>query len=253
MPRSRSVLDQAHQLRLVRDADIEVAVGGEDHAIDSALDEALGRHAVGELNARGAIGRTTSPEPLDGVFDGFLPIASSRRQRNTALPGVHDDADPILGAKRVGEHDHGLLHQWKALLIGHRAGDVEQEGQIARRNLFLVNGHRTKADEHEPVFGVPGSGADFGTDGDWSTAARCRIIELEIVDQLFDPYRISRRELALAEESPHVRVRRRVHVHGEGRERVLFDAVEATFPGSRAYEAVFGADLISALFRHLSA
>ena len=45
------------ELALAGDADVEVAVGAEDHAVDAALDEVLAGDLVGELDARAAVGR----------------------------------------------------------------------------------------------------------------------------------------------------------------------------------------------------
>ena len=53
----RLLLDQPDEIALVGDADVEIAVGGEDHAVDAALDEMLRRDLVGQLDALRAVGR----------------------------------------------------------------------------------------------------------------------------------------------------------------------------------------------------
>ena len=50
-------LDQLDELLCVGDADVEIAVGGQDDAVGSVLDEVLGGDVVGELDAGTAVGR----------------------------------------------------------------------------------------------------------------------------------------------------------------------------------------------------
>ena len=56
---------------------------------------------------------------------------------------------------------------------------------------------------------------------------RVLVGEAEVVDQLFDAHRVGWWQRAPIEEAPNVRVRRRVDVDGERRERIVADAVEA--------------------------
>ena len=41
-------------------ADVEIAIGGQNHSVDAALDEALPGQVVGQLNTRATVGGTTA-------------------------------------------------------------------------------------------------------------------------------------------------------------------------------------------------
>ena len=51
------------------DADVEIAVGGKDDAVGAVLDEVLGGHVVGELDAGAAVGRAAGLQLIDGRHD----------------------------------------------------------------------------------------------------------------------------------------------------------------------------------------
>ena len=59
------LFDQPDEFALTRDTHIEVAICGQDHAIDAALDEALGCLGIGTLDAAAAVGRTAGRETLN--------------------------------------------------------------------------------------------------------------------------------------------------------------------------------------------
>ena len=63
------LFDQPHELVLAGGADVEVAVGREDHAIDAAADEVLARDLVGEADALAAVGRSAGFELRDRAID----------------------------------------------------------------------------------------------------------------------------------------------------------------------------------------
>ena len=101
-PLSGLLLDEADQIALVRDADVEVAVGGQDHAVDAALDEVRLGRLVGELDARAAVGRAAGAQPIEGREDPFA-FARGRRGQDEALrAGVDDDGDAVLGRRARG-------------------------------------------------------------------------------------------------------------------------------------------------------
>jgi len=53
--------DQSDQLFLIRDADVEIAVRGQNYSVRAVLDEVLGGDVVRELDARAAVGRAARP------------------------------------------------------------------------------------------------------------------------------------------------------------------------------------------------
>ncbi len=68
----------------------------------------------------------------------------------------------------------------------------------------------------------------------------CGVREPEVVDELFDAHGFSRRQLSAREEAADVRVRRRVHVRAERRERPLERGVKAVRIDARVGFASLG-------------
>ena len=58
-------LDEALELVRIGDADIEIAVGREDHAVDAGLVEALLGQLIGLADAFGARGRAAGDQPVE--------------------------------------------------------------------------------------------------------------------------------------------------------------------------------------------
>ena len=65
-------LDQLDEFILVGDADVEIAVGGQDDAVGAVLDEVLGGDVVSELDAGTAVGRAAGLQLIDGRHDSAL-------------------------------------------------------------------------------------------------------------------------------------------------------------------------------------
>ncbi len=106
-----ALLDQPDQFALARDADVEVAVAGQDDPVVALLLEVLPRHLIGQLDPGAARGGAARLEPLEGVEDLVLPAAGRRRQHQTGRPGVHHDGHPILRPQLVDEQPEGRLDQ----------------------------------------------------------------------------------------------------------------------------------------------
>src|SRR6185312_16229230 len=90
------ILDHRLQRILVDRADVEVAVGGEDHPVHTTLDEALFGLRIGQFDARAAIGGTASVELVDGCVDGGVLVAGGGGQGDAGVTGVGDDRHVIL-------------------------------------------------------------------------------------------------------------------------------------------------------------
>ena len=201
-------------------ADVEVAVGREDHAVDAAALEVLARGGVGELDAGRAVGRTAGVKAGDGAVDVGLAITRCRRQDQAAVARVDDNRHAVLAAKRVGQHPHRRLDQWELVLRLHRPGHVEQEHQIARGRFRSRQRAALQPDQRQVVGRIPRARRQLGRHREW-LACRClAVVEPEVVDQLLDADGIERREVAVGEEPAHVGIRRRVHVDGERGQRV---------------------------------
>ena len=148
--------------------------------------------------------------------------------------GVDDDRHPVVLAELLDEHPQRLLDQRQLVGLVHRARDVDQEDEVARRPLVVGDGTALQADAGEPVLGVPGAAGHLDVDRERVVAGRGRVVVGEVVDQLLDPDGVLRRPRVLVEEAPDVGVGGGVDVDREGRqrggphaeERVLDDPVE---------------------------
>ena len=123
-----------------RDADVEVAVGGEDHAVVAVLDEVLLAPLCTPARSR----RAPAVEPpacrrVERGEDRRLVGAGGRRQHDARRAGVDDDghACPRRAAGRRAGGSADLISGSRSGGC-HRAGDVEQEDEVVRRHLPLV-------------------------------------------------------------------------------------------------------------------
>jgi hypothetical protein len=207
-------------------ADVEVAVGGEHHAVVAAALVALARHAVGEPEPLAAGRRAARLEPLDGLGDARLLRARRGRQHHPALPRVHDERDAVLRAELVDEQPQRALDERQLVVALHRARDVDEEDEVVRRQPLDRDGSRLQRDAHEAVPRLPRRRRHLGVDGDRRVAGGGGEGVREVVDQLLEAHRVGRRARALRQEAAHVAVRRAVHVHREGRARVARDGEE---------------------------
>ena len=220
-------LDEPQEIAVAGDADVEVAVGREDHAVDAAGDERFPRDAIGHHEAGRAVGRSARLEAVDGASN-HLALAHGRRgQRDAARAGVGHDREPVVRLQRVHEHAEGGLDERQPLGRRHRSRHVQQEHEIAAFDLPWPRCARPRADQHETMGRRPRALGDFRRHSERPAVTRKVVVESEVVHELFDAHRITRRQLALREKPAHVRVGRGVHVGAERRERVLPGRLEA--------------------------
>ena len=159
---------------------------------------------------------------VERCADSPLSLARRRRQHEAARAGVDDDRDAVLRPSScVDEQPHRRLGTSGSLF----GSSIEPDTSI--RNTRLRGGRSSvvtfaalDADAHEPDGRVPRARSDLGVDRERRIAGRRRIVVVEVVDHLLDAHRVLRRQLALVEEPPHVRVRRGVDVDRERRERL---------------------------------
>ena len=145
------LLDQLQQIVVAGDADVEVAVGGEDDAVVAAGDEVLFRDVIRELNALRSGGRAARLETIERGDDRLLVRAGRRRKHDACRAGVHDDRDAIFGAQLVDEEPERGLQQRQTRRRLHRAGDIEQEDEVVRRHAPLFEIASLDADPQQPM------------------------------------------------------------------------------------------------------
>ena len=150
-PLDALLFDEADERILAGDADVEVAVGGEDDAIDAAAHELLAGRTVGQLDPLCAVGRPACLEVGDRLVDPCLLVARGRRQHEPTRTRVDDDGDAIASGERVDQHAQTVAHERQLVGRVHRSRDVNQEHQIARRRVLLAQFAALKADERQLV------------------------------------------------------------------------------------------------------
>ena len=162
------------------------------------------------------------------------PLRAASARRISALSLVDSSTQPLLPAyttmatrssvaELVNEQAEALFQKREPLRGLHRAGDIDEKDEVARRAFVLRDFAALEPDADEPVRGRPRARGDFHRGGERRTALRLRVVVGEVVQQLLDPHRALRRELLLIEETAHDGVARGVHIGAEGRERILAD------------------------------
>src|SRR5205085_5154099 len=118
-----------------------------------------------------------------------------------------------------GERAQRRLDERQFVRLRHRAGNVYEEDEVGRRQIFGRDFPSLEADVYELVLRVPGAARDLRRDGEGRVAGRLRVVVREVVDQLLDADGVARRQLSVVEEAARVAVGGRVNVNREGRER----------------------------------
>mgnify|MGYP000004572824 CR=1 FL=1 len=94
--------DEFLQLRRIADADIEVAIGAEDDAVDAIMDESGHRLLVGELQAARAVRASIRLELIHGGDDAGTVFTIRGRQDDLRAAGVGDHRDAVALAHLLG-------------------------------------------------------------------------------------------------------------------------------------------------------
>ena len=92
--------------------------------------------------------------------------ARGRRQDQPRGARVDDDRDPVVLAELLDQSLQPPLDQRQLVRLVHRAGDVDQEDEVAGRPPRLVDRLGGDADPGQPVLGVPGAAGDLDVDGE---------------------------------------------------------------------------------------
>ena len=90
-------------------ADVEITVGGENHTIDSVLDECGGGDVVSQLNTGRAICGAARSEALDGAEQQCLLVATCGWKHQAFRSGIHYDGDAIVRCQVVNQQLYGAF------------------------------------------------------------------------------------------------------------------------------------------------
>ena len=126
----------------------------------------------------------------------------------------------------VNQQSHRLFQKRQLVGLVHGTGHVQQKYQVAPFQLAPADLAALEADSGQPVIGIPRRIGDLNVHRKRIGSFRRRIVVREVVQQLLDPDCIRRRHLAVLEVPPHVGVRRRIHIDGEGGQRVVRHTLE---------------------------
>ena len=85
-------------------ADVEVAVCGEDHAVDAVFDKALLCLGIGQLDAGCAMRRTAGRQAIESAGNAGVLITRGRFEHHAAGAGVDHDGDAVIGVELTGQH-----------------------------------------------------------------------------------------------------------------------------------------------------
>ncbi len=219
-----ALLDKVDQPALIGDADVEIAVRAEDHAVDAALDEVVGvgGDLVGGLDPACPVGAAAGLEGVNGGDDQFLAVAAGRGHVKADAVGVDDDRDAVVLVQPCDEHLHGFLDEGQLVGLAHRARHVQQEDQVAGRAFFGGDLAALDADSDQLVLALPGAVGQLDAGGEGLLFAfRLGIVVVEVVDHLLGADRALGRQAIGIEEPSDVGIGGRVDVYREGRQRLL--------------------------------
>ncbi|MNO71084.1 hypothetical protein D3C76_619870 [compost metagenome] len=203
----------------VADTDVEVTVGGQQDAVDAVLDEAFLRHLVGHFDTRGAGSGTARAELVDGRTDLRLFTAGGRLQHHPRLAGIDHQGDAILLAQAIHQQFEGALHQGQPLAAIHRAGHIDEEHQVGRRQFRDTTVAGPNADAQQARLRVPRRWRQFGSNAERRAIGGQRIVVGEIVDHFLQAHCAFRRQAAFVEDASDVSVAAGIDVDAEGGNR----------------------------------
>ena len=210
-------VDELVQLVDRRDADVEIAVGGQQHAVDT-LHPVVAGQLVGPADATFTVRAAGGAQVAEHLVDARLVGAGRPLQRHAHARRVGDDRHAVLRAQLLDQQPHAADQQRQLVARAHRAGHVDQEHEVARRHACCVDAARLDAQPHQLMPGLPRTRPDLGADGERPVAGRLGGPVAEGVDELLEPDGVDRRQLPTVEEAPRVGERGAVHVGREGRQ-----------------------------------
>ncbi|MOA17365.1 hypothetical protein D3C78_1376220 [compost metagenome] len=139
----------------ITDTDVEVAIGGQQDAVDAFVDKTLASHLVGQFDTRGARGGTTGVELIDGIADGHLVAPRGGLEHHPGLTGIDHQGHPVLVTQLVHQQFQRALDQRQPFATVHGTGNVHQEHQVGRRQIRHGAVAGLDADAQQAGVGVP--------------------------------------------------------------------------------------------------
>ncbi len=218
--------DEVLELRRIGDTDIEVAVGHQHDPVDSILVEVLLGQIVGQRQPGAARGRAAGMKRLDRAAHRQFLIACRRRQHGAGRAGIDHHRNAVLRPQPVDQHVQRLAHQRQLVGRLHRARHVDQENEVRRWLVARRDVVALKPDMDDFLARRPGRGRHRDVRLERLVRrGRTLIAVVEIVEQLLHTHRVARRQRAVSEEAAHIGVGGGIDVDGEGRDRLLADAL----------------------------
>ena len=220
------VADQGFQRLLVGGADVEVAVGGEDDPVHAIFGERLFGHRIGQLDAFAAVCAAAGLQLFQRGQDLAVAVARRGRQHQSCRTGIDDDRDAVLRAQLRHQLGEGLLEQGQLVGLVHRAGGIDQEHQVRRRQGGLGHVVTLDPDHQQLALRIPRRRREFGADPERGRArGRRGMAVAEVIDEFLGTHRIRRRTHALAQHAAHVGVAAGIDVDGERGHRLFAGAM----------------------------
>ena len=183
-------------------------------------EEVLLGDLVGQHDPLAAGGRAARFELLDRLVDAPLLAAVRRGKHEPRVAGIGDDRHAVLRPELIDEEMQRALDQRQLVGVLHRSRHIDQEDEIAGRQVRRVDPPSLEADQEEPVLFVPGAARDLRRHRERLARGWIGIVIGEIVDHLLDAHRVARRPLVLGQEAADIAVGRAIDVDRERREGI---------------------------------
>ena len=209
------------------DADVEVAVRGQQDAIHAALAEMRLGELVRALDAFGAGRRSTGLQFAQRLDDLLLVLHGRRLEHRARGAGVHHDAHGVGRLQARQQQLHRLDRQRQFVGRIHRAAHVEQQHQVGVRRIVARDLVALDADVNQLAALAPGRVANYYRRLERRLRGiRRRPRVVEVVDHLLDAHRILLRQAAGVQLPAHEAVRRGIDVRRERGHRLVGDLLD---------------------------
>ena len=138
------LLDYGFDPFVGRDADVEIAVGRHDHAIDAAGNEVRARGCISQFHALPARRRTAGLQAVERRL--YVVCVAGGFENDPGRAGIDNDRHLVARGQFVGEHCKRGLDERQLVRFIHRSGNVDKENKVRRRALLARNVEPLDAD-----------------------------------------------------------------------------------------------------------
>ena len=146
----------------VRDADVEIAISGQQDAVDPALDIVVARDLIGKLEPGPARGRAASRKPLKRSSD--FEFVAGGFEHEARCASIDHDRHLVARAELTGKAGQRGLDQRQLVGARHRARDIDEKDEIGRWAGAAREIIAAQADAQQPGLRVPRCDRDIGGD-----------------------------------------------------------------------------------------